>query len=211
MATHSLGRSEFGNPSNKGNILTPEEANELLNDWVKNDRLRLHMRQVAHLMKVWAQEKESLDENDQWKWELAGLLHDADWDQWPDEHCRLIVEELERRNTDPEIIHAIASHGPGYFGVEPVSKMDRMLYAFDELSGFIHAYSLMRPNGYEGMEVKGVLKRLKDKAFAANVSREDIRDASERAQMKLEELIGFVIDNQKPAKENDGVSETASS
>ena len=197
MATHSLGRSEFGNPLNTGNILTREEADHLLNDWVKNDRLRLHMRQVAHLMKSWAKEKESLDEKAQWRWELAGLLHDADWDQWPDDHCKLIVEELERRNMDPEIIHAIASHGPGYFGVEPVSKMDRMLYAFDELSGFVHAYSLMRPNGYEGMEVKGVLKRLKDKAFAANVSREDIRDASERAQMKLEELIGFVIEKQK--------------
>ena len=99
-------------------------------------------------------------------------------------------------SVDPEIIHAIASHGPGYFGVEPVTKMDKMLCAFDELSGFIHAYSLMRPNGYEGMEVKGVKKRLKDKAFAANVSREDIRDASERAGISLDELIQFAIDKQ---------------
>lgn len=193
MPSHPLARSEFGNPQNKGNVLSPEEAGHLLNDWVKNDRLKLHMKQVAHLMKNWAKEKESLDETGQWRWELAGLLHDADWDQWPDDHCKLIIEELERRNIDPEIIHAIASHGPEYFGVEPVSKMDKMLYAFDELSGFIHAYSLMRPNGYEGMEVKGVMKRLKDKAFAANVSRDDIRDAAERAQIPLEELIAYVI------------------
>jgi len=64
-------------------VLSREEANALLNDWVKNDRLKLHMLQVAHLMKCWAKEKEQLDEQEQWKWELAGLLHDADWDQWP--------------------------------------------------------------------------------------------------------------------------------
>lgn len=67
--------------------------------------------------------------------------YDADWDQWPDQHCKKIIEELEARQVEPEIIHAIASHGPNYFGVEPESRMDKMLYAFDELSGLIHAYS----------------------------------------------------------------------
>lgn len=196
MPSHALGRSVFGDPVNKGNTLTREEATQLLNDWVKNERLRLHMQQVAHLMRSWAAEKESLDEAEQWQWEITGLLHDADWDQWPDQHCSLIIEELEKRNVDPSVIHAIASHGPGYFGVEPESKMDKMLYAFDELSGFLHAYSLMRPNGYAGMEVKGVLKRMKDKSFAANVSREDIRDAAQRSGLPLEELIGFAIEKQ---------------
>ena len=74
--------------------------------------------------------------------------------------------------------------------------MEKMLYAFDELSGFVHAYSLMRPQGYEGMEVSGVKKRLKDKTFAAQVSREDIADASERAGIPVEDLISFVIGNQ---------------
>lgn len=198
--THTLNRNTFGDEKNSGNVLTKEEATQLLIDWVKNERLQLHMKQVAHLMKCWAEQKEKLDKNDQWKWELAGLLHDADWDQWPDEHCKKIIEELESRNVDTEIIHAIASHGPTYFGVEPVSKMDKMLYAFDELSGFIHAYSLMRPDGYENMEVKGVLKRLKDKTFAAGVSREDLRDASERSGIPMEELIEFVIKNQSEVK-----------
>lgn len=94
------------------------------------------------------------------------------------------------------MIKAIASHGPRYFGVDPATEMDKMLYAFDELSGFVHAYSLMRPQGYEGMEIKGVKKRLKDKSFAAQVSREDIADASQRAGITVEELIQFVIDNQ---------------
>lgn len=200
MLTHSLNRTTFGNPVNRGNTLTRDEANQLLNDWVKNDRLKLHMKQVAHCMKCWAKEKELLDDAGQWKWELAGLLHDADWDQWPDDHCRIIIEELERRNVDDEVIHAIASHGPGYFGVEPENKMDKMLYAFDELSGFIHAYSLMRPNGYAAMEVKGVLKRLKDKTFAANVSRDDIHDACTRAEMKIEDLIAFIISRQGEVK-----------
>jgi predicted hydrolase (HD superfamily) len=74
--------------------------------------------------------------------------------------------------------------------------MDKMLYAFDELSGLVHAYSLMRPEGYVGMEVKGVKKRLKDKTFAAQVSREDIEDAAQRAAMPVEDLIAFVVANQ---------------
>jgi len=197
MHSLHLGRTAFGKPENSGNLIPPSEAKELLNDWVKNERLLLHMQQVAYLMRCWAKEKENLDETGQVKWMLAGLLHDADWDQWPDEHCRRIIEELEKRNVDPEIIHAIASHGHRYFGVEPVSKMDKMLYAFDELSGLIHAYSLMRPNGYEGMEVKGVKKRLKEKIFAANVSREDIADAAERAGIALEDLIDFIIHHQQ--------------
>ena len=146
-----LNRTTFGSPANTGNVLSKEEATQLLNDWVLNDRLRLHMLQVAYLMKSWAAEKEQLGEADQWRWEMAGLLHDADWDQWPELHCSKIVEELEQRNIDPEIIHAIASHGHNHFGVEPGTKMDKMLYAFDELSGLIHAYSLMRPGGYAGM------------------------------------------------------------
>ena len=191
-----LNRTTFGDPANKGKTLSKEEAYSLLNEWVLNDRLRLHMLQVAHLMKSWAEEKEGQDEEGQWRWEIAGLLHDADWDQWPGQHCKKIIEELEQRNVDPEIIHAIASHGLEHFGVQPETKMDKMLYAFDELSGLIHAYSLMRPNGYEGMEVKGVKKRLKEKSFAANVSREEIVDASFRAGIEPEDIIRFIIDHQ---------------
>jgi predicted hydrolase (HD superfamily) len=103
---------------------------------------------------------------------------------------------LEEKQIDPEIISAIASHGHVHFGVEPVTDMDKMLYAFDELSGFIHAYSLMRPGGYADMDIKGVKKRLKDKAFAAGVSREDISDACNRANIALDDLIAFIIPRQ---------------
>jgi len=197
MSSHALGRTTFGNPANKGNLMSIEEANLLLNDWVTNERLRLHMKQVAANMKAWAEEKENADEHLAKKWELAGLLHDADWEKYPDQHCRIIIEELESRNIDPEVIQCIASHGPGYFGVEPQSKMDKMIYAIDELSGFVHAAALIRPTLYEGLEVKSVLKRLKSPAFAAQVSREDINDAVSRIDVTLEELIQFIIDHQK--------------
>ena len=195
--SHKLGRSSFCDPANSGNLLSIEEAHALLNEWVPNERLRLHMKQVAAVMKAWALEREHADEKTALKWELAGLLHDADWEKYPDDHCRIIIEELERRNIDPEVIHCIASHGPDYFGVEPVSTMDKMIYAFDELSGFVHAAALIRPTRYEGLEVKSVLKRLKSPAFAAQVSREDINDAAARANHPLEELIQFIIDHQK--------------
>lgn len=194
-----LNRSVFGNPANAGNVLSKEAAHALLNDWVKNERLQLHMKQVAHLMKCWAAEKEGLDEAGQWRWEMAGLLHDADWDQWPDQHCKKIIEELEARNIDPEIIHAIASHGPNHFGVEPETQMDKMLYAFDELSGLIHAYSLMRPEAYAGMELKGVKKRFKEKSFAGNVNREEILDAISMAGLQPDDVIQFIVERQGSA------------
>ena len=195
-----LNRSSFGNPANAGNVLNREEAYLLFTDWVKNERLQLHMKQVAHLMKCWAAEKEGLNEATQWRWEMAGLLHDADWDQWPDLHCKKIIEELEAHNIDPEIIRAIASHGPNHFGVVPETRMDKMLYAFDELSGLTHAYSLMRPEGYTGMEVKGLKKRFKDKAFAAAVSRDEIMEAIQMAGVELDEIMLFIIERQGVVK-----------
>ncbi|HNA96693.1 MAG TPA: hydrolase [Chitinophagaceae bacterium] len=197
MSSRFLNRNIFGDEKNKNNLMSIADAHALLQEWVPNERLRLHMRQVAANMKAWAIEKENADEITAQKWELAGLLHDADWEKYPEQHCKVIVEELERRNIDPDVIHCIASHGPAVFGVEPVSKMDKMIYAIDELSGLIHAYSLMREGKYEGMEVKGVKKRLKEKSFAAGVSREDIQDAITRANITLEELIQFIIDHQK--------------
>src|SRR5215510_16306624 len=197
MPSHNLNRTTFGNPANSGNLLPLEEAHALLNDWVPNERLRLHMKQVAANMKAWALEKENADPTTALKWELAGLLHDADWEKYPDDHCRIIIEELEKRNIDPEVIHCIASHGPGYFGVEPNNKMDKMIYAIDELSGFVHAAALIRPTQYEGLEVKSVLKKLKTPSFAAQVSREDITDALSRIDVSLEELIQFIIEHQR--------------
>ncbi|WP_127133008.1 hydrolase [Pseudoflavitalea rhizosphaerae] len=197
MSLLLLNRSEFGDPANAGRLLSNEEANQLLEEWVPNERLRLHMKQVAAVMKAWAILREGADEITARKWEQAGLLHDADWEKYPNDHCRVIIEELEKRNVDPEVIHCIASHGPRYFGVEPNNKMDRMIYVFDELSGFIHASALVRPARYEGMDVKSVMKKLKTASFAAQVNRDDITDALSRIDIPLEEIIQFIIDNQR--------------
>jgi len=194
---HVLGRNTFGDQANKGNVLSDVEAIELLNSWVENERLRLHMKQVGAVMKAWVVEKEHLPEEEAHKWWLAGLLHDADWEKYPNDHCRIIIEELERRNIDPSIIQCIASHGPGYFGVEPETTMDKMIYVFDELSGFIHAAALIRPTRYEGMDVKSIQKKLKTPSFAAQVSREDIQDAISRIDTSLDEIIEFIIQHQK--------------
>ncbi|HEY8967461.1 MAG TPA: hydrolase [Puia sp.] len=193
----ALGRSSFGDPANTGKLLSREEALALLDEWVPNERLRLHMKQVAAVMKAWALEREGADELTARKWEQAGLLHDADWEKYPEAHCRIIIEKLEELNVDPEVIHCIASHGPRYFGVEPNNTMDRMIYVFDELSGFIHAAALIRPTRYEGMDVKSILKKLKTPSFAAQVSRDDINDAISRIDTPLEEIIQFIIDHQK--------------
>jgi predicted hydrolase (HD superfamily) len=169
-----LGRTQFGDIANAGNLMSMEEAHRLLEDWVANERLQLHMKQVAALMKAWAIEQEGADPMTAQAWELAGLLHDADWEKYPDTHCKRIIEELERRNIDPAVIRCIASHGPKYFGVEPESTMDKMIYVFDELSGFIHAAALIRPARYEGMDIISILKKLKTASFATRVNREDI-------------------------------------
>lgn len=196
-AIQPLGRSSFGNPAHAGNVLSKEEALQLLNDWVENERLRLHMKQVAAVMKAWALERENLSEEEAHKWWLAGLLHDADWEKHPNDHCRIIIEELEKRSIDPSVIQCIASHGPKHFGVEPQSTMDKMIYAFDELSGFVHAAALIRPTRYEGMDVKSIQKKLKTPSFAAQVSRDDISDAMARINTPVEEIIDFIISHQK--------------
>jgi len=196
-AIQPIGRTTFGDVANAGNVLSEEEALNLLNEWVQNERLRLHMKQVAAIMKAWALEKENLSEREAHKWWLAGVLHDADWEKYPNDHCRIIIEELERSQIDPEVIHCIASHGPRHFGVEPETTMDKMIYAFDELSGFIHAAALIRPTRYEGMDAKSVQKKLKTPSFAAQVNRDDINDALSRINIPIDELIDFVILHQK--------------
>jgi predicted hydrolase (HD superfamily) len=192
-----LGRTDFGDAANTGNVLSKEEALQLLQDWVPNEKLQLHMKQVGAVMKAWAIEKEGLPEEEAHKWWLAGVLHDADWEKFPTEHCRVIIEELERRSIDPSIIQCIASHGPRHFGVEPRTTMDKMIYVFDELSGFIHAAALIRPTKYEGMDVKSVQKKFKTPAFAAQVSREEVHDAIGRIDTPIDEIILFIVEHQK--------------
>jgi predicted hydrolase (HD superfamily) len=197
MTNLNLGRTQFGDISNIGNVLTQAECLALLQEWVPNERLQLHMKQVAAVMKAWALEREGLTEIDAHKWWMAGVLHDADWEKFPDGHCRVIIEELERRRIDPSVIRTIACHGPRYFGVEPETTMEKMIYAFDELSGLIHAAALIRPTRYEGMDLKSVMKKLKNLSFAAQVNRDEIDDAVSRIDASLEEVVVFIVEHQR--------------
>ena len=191
-----IGRTAFGSPADRGRLPSRAEALTLLGEWVANPRLQLHMRQVAALLEAWARERlNAPDQADLWY--LAGLLHDTDWDKWPETHPQKTIAWLEERHYDPELIHAVAAHGPRHFGVPELNDLDRMIFAFDELSGFVHAVSLVRPGGYEGMEPSSVKKKLKEKSFAAQVDRQDITDGLEAAALTFEDLCAFVIRVQK--------------
>jgi predicted hydrolase (HD superfamily) len=192
-----LGRETFGRPEDRGRLPTRDEAEALLNEWVTNDRLKLHMRQLAALMEAWARDKLGLPKDQVELWALTGLLHDADWDKWPDRHGQIIIAWLEERHYDPDLIHGIAAHGWHHFGVTPVSDLDKMIFAFDELSGFVHAVSLVRPEGYNGMEVSSLKKKLKQASFAAQVNRQDITDGLELTGLSLDDLCAFVIQVQQ--------------
>ncbi len=193
-----LDRTVFGSPSDRGKLPSRAEAEALLDEWIANPRLKLHMRQVGALLEAWT--KERLNPADADLWYLSGLLHDADWDKWPETHPQKTIAWMEEKHYDPDLIHAVAAHGPKHFGVPPVNDLDRMIFAFDELSGFVHAVSLVRPGGYEGMEPSSVKKKLKDKGFAAQVDRQDITDGLEATGLTFEDLCTFVIRIQKDAR-----------
>lgn len=193
-----LNRTVFGSPADRGKLPTRQEAEALLDSWVANERLKLHMRQVGALLETWT--KERLNPADADLWYLSGLLHDADWDKWPETHPQKTIAWLEEHHCDPDLIHAVAAHGPKHFGVPPVNELDRMIFAFDELSGFVHAVSLVRPAGYDGMEPSSVKKKLKEKSFAAQVDRQDIADGLEAAGLTFEDLCAFVIRVQREVR-----------
>ena len=122
----------------------------------------------------------------------AGLLHDLDWEKYPDEHPTKAVNELLVEYPE-ELKRAVLAHGPELTGVEPETKMERYLFACDELSGFMHAYSLMRPEGFEGMKAGKIIKKLKDPSFAAKVNRNDIEKGFRLIDEDPSEHIQFLI------------------
>lgn len=170
--------------------MTRDEALALQAEWVSNDNLRKHMLAVATCCRAYAVK---LGEDPD-LYEIVGLLHDFDYERHPtpEEHPFVGVEELRRRGVDEVICHAILAHAD-YSGVPRESNLDRVLYACDELSGFIVAVALMRPGKLEGMEPSSVRKKMKAKAFAAGVNREDIVRGAEELGVDLNEHIAFCI------------------
>jgi putative nucleotidyltransferase with HDIG domain len=150
---------------------TREDALQLLEQWVDNDGLRNHMKAVEAAVRHYAR----LRGEDEEQWGLAGLLHDLDWEKHPDEHPLRAVEELRQRGYPEEVLHAILAHRSDFTGVEPETQLDRVLVACDELSGLVNATALVRPTGIHDLTPKSVKKKMKDKAFAAGVDRDEVR------------------------------------
>ncbi|WP_245683934.1 HD domain-containing protein [Rhodohalobacter halophilus] len=170
-----------------------EESRKLLKEYIESESLRHHSEMVAMAMEVYAKSL-SKTEDEQLNWWSAGLLHDLDWEKFPEEHPQKAVEDILPNNGySKEIIEAVEAHAPDRTGREPQSEMERYLFACDELSGFMNAVSLMRPNGFSDMKVKSVRKKLKDKRFAENVPREDIRKGAELIHKELSDHIQFLI------------------
>ena len=167
-----------------------EESWELLREWTEGDSLLKHMLAVEAAMRAYAR-KFGEDEE---RWGITGLLHDMDYEKHPTpaEHPTIGVAELERRGYPEDVRRAILSHAD-YLDVPRETPMEKTLYAVDELSGFVVACALVRPERLEGLKAKSVRKKMKQKSFAAGVNREDITSGAEELGVDLNEHIDFVV------------------
>jgi putative nucleotidyltransferase with HDIG domain len=166
------------------------DAVRLLEEWVENEGLRKHMYAVEAAVRHYARLR-SADED---VWGLAGLLHDLDWEKHPEEHPRVAVDHMRSLGYPEEVLHAILAHRPDFTGVQPDSGLDKVLYACDELSGLVYAACLVRPTGIDDLKPKSVAKKLKDKTFAAGVSREEVEHGVGLIELERSEHIQNVID-----------------
>jgi len=177
--------------------MTIQEARELMEEWVISPSLRKHCESVAASMRYMANKCN----DDVEMWVVNGLLHDFDYERYPtlEEHPFKGSEHLKQIGIDEKIIRAIMSHG-NHTGVVRESLMEKALFACDELSGFVGACVLVRPDkDVNNLEASSVKKKLKDKAFARQVSREDIKQGAEELDVELDELISDVIKAQQAA------------
>jgi putative nucleotidyltransferase with HDIG domain len=180
-----------------------DEALALLREYNDNPALVQHGIQVGACMAHFA-EKSGEDVE---RWEVLGILHDLDYEKYPEEHCHKAAEILRERGYDEELIRAMMSHAWGICtDVEPQSPMEKTLYAVDELSGLVNACVLVRPSkSVMDLEVKSVKKKFKQKSFAAGVDRETVRKGAEMLGMSLDELIAEVIEAMRKRAEECGV------
>jgi len=181
--------------------MTRDEALALMHEYTESENLRRHMYSVETAMRAYA----AHFGEDEEEWDLVGLLHDFDYERYPnadhsptDEHPSFGVNLLRERGFPEHLCEAILGHAP-YCGVPRTSRMAKTLFAVDELSGFLVACALVRPDKSLGdLQVKSVKKKLKDKAFAKGVSRDDIRQGAEELGVPLEDHIQFMIDALRP-------------
>lgn len=176
-------------------MITREEARNILSSLTQSQSLLRHMRTIELVMEAYA-EKFGEDKE---QWAIAGLLHDADYEAYPEKHPNIIVEKLRTMGED-DIAHAISAHYTKW-NVSYDSLLDKALLACDELTGFIVACGQMRPDGISSLETKSVIKKLKDKGFASKVERDEVYKGTELLGVDLPDHISFIIDVLKRNRE----------
>ncbi len=188
---------------------TREQAFELLTTYTKSDSLIKHALSVEAVMRYFAR----LFEEDEHKWGIIGLVHDLDWEQYPEQHCRMTEKVLTDAGWPPDYIRAVLSHGWGIVtDVKPLHRMEKVLYTIDELTGLITATVLMRPSkSILDTEPKSVKKKWNQKGFAAGVDRSIIEKGAEMLEMELSELIRHTIMGMREAASDIGLAGNLSS
>lgn len=183
--------------------LSREEAWELLTEYTKSPALQTHALAVEAAMSHFGRQ----NGEDEEVWGVAGLLHDLDYEQFPEEHCKKAEEIMRERGIDEVYIRAMSCHGYGICtDTKPESQMEKILFTIDELTGLINAVCLMRPSkNVLDLEVKSVKKKFKDKRFAAGVNRDVIRQGCEMLGMELDEVIQETIVGMKEKAEEIGL------
>ena len=175
-------------------MLTLKRARELNDTMVTEEHLILHAKNVCYAMGAMARHFGEDEEH----WQAIGMLHDYDYEKYPEEHLDHTAEPLRACGVDESDIRAILSHGFGLRNdVEPISNMEKSLYTVDELTGIIQACARMRPNGIQDLEVKSFMKKFKDKHFAAKCNRELILKGCEMLGMELRDVAAICIEGMK--------------
>jgi putative nucleotidyltransferase with HDIG domain len=180
------------------------QAFALLKEFNSNPSLIRHALAVESVMRHFA---EALAEGDVEKWGVIGLVHDLDYERYPESHCRKVREILTERNWPEEYIHAVESHGWKIcVDVAPVERMEKVLYTIDELTGLISAVAILRPSkSVLDLTVKSVKKKWKDKAFAAGVNRGIIEDGAKNVGLELDIIIAETIRGMQKVAEDIGL------
>ena len=185
--------------------LTMSKAREILKKHTTEEHLFTHAAAVSAAMGAMAEHFGMNDEKEYWA--AIGYLHDVDYERYPNEHCHHVRELLAAEDVDEEDIRAIISHGYGVTTdeCEPESNLEKSLFAVDELTGIVQAYALMRPEKLEGMAVKSLKKKFKDKRFAAGCNREIIQHGCERLGMELGDVMECCIKDMQEKHEELGL------
>lgn len=186
-----------------GTTPTREEAWKLLTDYVPSDNLQRHALAVEAVMRYMARKRGEDEE----QWGLIGLVHDIDYERYPEEHCKKAPEILRQHGWPEAVIRAVVSHGWGICSdVEPLSALEKTLYTIDELTGLVAAATLVRPSrSIQDLPVKSVLKKWKDKAFAAGADRSVIERGAAMLGVELADLIADCIEGMKTQAEAIGL------